>query len=110
MIGIKPQPIPIGCRVHPNICEDANECVYLVAFGIGHVEDEDSWTWFLSKLHDAVGCPKNTMFISDKHLGIKKVIQNAYPEVHHDLCGYHLQKNFKNKFKRDEVSMIFALA
>ncbi|EOY00800.1 Uncharacterized protein TCM_010725 [Theobroma cacao] len=26
------------------VCKDANECIYPVAFGIGHVEDEDSWT------------------------------------------------------------------
>ncbi|XP_021279815.1 uncharacterized protein LOC110413368 [Herrania umbratica] len=56
------------------VCKDENECVYPVAFGISHVEDEDSWTWFLSKLHDAVGCPENTMFISNQHLGIKIAI------------------------------------
>ncbi|EOY03121.1 Uncharacterized protein TCM_017607 [Theobroma cacao] len=53
------------------ICKDENECVYPVAFGISHVQDEDSWTWFLSKLRDAVGCPENTMFISDQHLAVK---------------------------------------
>ncbi|XP_017973139.1 PREDICTED: uncharacterized protein LOC108661376 [Theobroma cacao] len=92
------------------VCKDANECVYPIAFGIGHVEDKDSWTWFLSKLRDAVGCPENTMFISDQHLGIKKAIQNAYPEAHHGLCGYHLKKNFENKFKHDDVCMLFTFA
>ncbi|WRX12264.1 MULE transposase domain - like 3 [Theobroma cacao] len=91
------------------VCKDTNEYVYLVALSIGHVEDEDSWTWFLSKLRDAVGCLENTMFISDQHLDIKKAIQNAYPEAHHGLCGYHLKKNFKNKFKRDDLSMLFTL-
>ncbi|XP_017979855.1 PREDICTED: uncharacterized protein LOC108662786 [Theobroma cacao] len=92
------------------VCKDVNECVCPIAFGIGHVEDENSWMWFLSKLRDAVGCLENTMFIFDQHLNIKKVIQNAYPEAHHGLCEYHLKKNFKNKFKRDDVSMIFTLA
>ncbi|XP_017982385.1 PREDICTED: uncharacterized protein LOC108663291 [Theobroma cacao] len=91
------------------ICKDANECVYLVAFGISHVEDEDSWTWFLSKLRDAIGCPENTMFIFDQYLDMKKVIQNAYLKAHHGLYGYHLKKKFKNKFKRDDVAMIFTL-
>ncbi|WRX20686.1 MULE transposase domain - like 6 [Theobroma cacao] len=77
---------------------------------IGHVEDEDSWTWFLSKLHDTSGCPKNTMFMFDQHLVIKKVIQSAYPEAHHDLCFYHSKQNFKNKFKHDDISMIFTPA
>ncbi|XP_021293380.1 uncharacterized protein LOC110423491 [Herrania umbratica] len=92
------------------VCNNENECVYPVAFGIDHVEDKYSWTWFLSKLRDAIGCLENTIFISDQHLGIKKVIRNAYPEVHHGLCGYHLKKNFKNNFKRDDLSMIFTLA
>ncbi|WRX20639.1 Transposase [Theobroma cacao] len=91
------------------VCKDANECVYLVVFFNGHVEDENSWTLFLSKLRDAVGYPENTMFIFYQHLGIKKAIQNAYPEAHHGLCGYHLKKNFKNKFRSDDVSMIFTL-
>ncbi|WRX12116.1 Transposase [Theobroma cacao] len=92
------------------VCKDANECAYPVAFGIGHVEDEDSWTWYLSKLHYVVSCPKNTMFISNQHLDIKKAIQNAFSEAHHSLCSYHLKKNFKNKFKHDDVSMIFTHA
>ncbi|EOY03034.1 Uncharacterized protein TCM_017441 [Theobroma cacao] len=63
-------------------CKDANECIYLVAFGIGYVEDKDSWMWFLSKLHDVVGCLQNTMFISYQHLsminyGAKKVENKA---------------------------------
>ncbi|EOY08200.1 Uncharacterized protein TCM_022540 [Theobroma cacao] len=47
------------------VCKDAYECVYLVAFGIGHVEDEDSWTWFLSKLRDVIhaGAHANLMRI-----------------------------------------------
>ncbi|XP_017982328.1 PREDICTED: uncharacterized protein LOC108663250 [Theobroma cacao] len=38
------------------VCKDANECVYPATFGIGHIEDEDSWTWFLGKLRDAIYC------------------------------------------------------
>ncbi|XP_017978259.1 PREDICTED: uncharacterized protein LOC108662416 [Theobroma cacao] len=28
------------------VCKDANEQIYPLAFGIGHVEDEESWLWF----------------------------------------------------------------
>jgi len=31
-------------------CKDANEQVYPLAFGFGDVEDEKSWSWFLTKL------------------------------------------------------------
>ncbi|EOY03524.1 Uncharacterized protein TCM_018625 [Theobroma cacao] len=30
------------------ICKDTNKQIYPVAFGIGHIEDEDSWLWFLT--------------------------------------------------------------
>ncbi|WRX26834.1 Transposase [Theobroma cacao] len=45
-----------------------------------------------------------------KQLDIKKVIQNAYLEAHHGLCDYHLKKNFKNKFKGNDVCVLFTLA
>ncbi|WRX24579.1 Transposase [Theobroma cacao] len=51
---------------------------------------------------------KGVLFVA--HLGIKKAIQNAYLEAHHGLCGYHLKKKFKNKFKRDDVCMLFTFA
>ncbi|EOY09599.1 Uncharacterized protein TCM_025014 [Theobroma cacao] len=43
-------------------------------------------------------------------LGIKKAVKNTYPNAHQGLCDYHSQKNLKNKFKRDDVAIIFTLA
>ncbi|EOX99950.1 Uncharacterized protein TCM_009022 [Theobroma cacao] len=36
------------------VCKDANECIYPVAFGISHVEDEDSWMQSFSNLSHAI--------------------------------------------------------
>ncbi|XP_017972557.1 PREDICTED: uncharacterized protein LOC18604681 [Theobroma cacao] len=91
------------------ICKDANEQIYPLAIGIGHVEDEESWSWFLNQLRRAIGCPENAMFIFYKHLGIKNVVEKVYKDAHHDLCNYHLGKNFKNRFKREDVATIFTM-
>ena len=71
-------------------CKDANEQVYPLAFGFGDVEDEKSWSWFLTKLRNVIGCPENCMFISDWHPGIKVAMKKVYPDAHHDLCMYHM--------------------
>lgn len=92
------------------VCKDANEQIYPVAFGIGHVEDEESWSWFLNQLRRAIGCLENAMFISDQHLGIKNAVEKVYKDAHHGLCNYHLGKNVKNRFKREDVAAIFTMA
>ncbi|WRX07696.1 Transposase [Theobroma cacao] len=92
------------------VCKDANEQIYPLAFGIGHVEDEESWSWFLNQLRRVIGCPENAMFISDKHFGIKNAVEKVYKDAHHDLCNYHLGKNVKNRFKCEDVAAIFTMA
>ncbi|XP_017985397.1 PREDICTED: uncharacterized protein LOC108663978, partial [Theobroma cacao] len=91
------------------VCKDANEQIYPLAFGIGHVEDEKSWLWFLNQLRRAIGCPENAMFIFDQHFGIKNVVEKVYKDAHHGLCNYHLGKNVKNRFKREDVAAIFTM-
>ena len=36
-------------------CKDGNNQIYPLAFGIGDSENDASWEWFLTKLHDAIG-------------------------------------------------------
>ncbi|XP_017972762.1 PREDICTED: uncharacterized protein LOC108661289 [Theobroma cacao] len=90
------------------ICKNANKHIYPLAFGIGHVEDEESWSWFLKRR--AIGCLENAMFISDQHLGIKNAVEKVYKDARHSLCNYHLGKNVKNRFKREDVAAIFTMA
>lgn len=53
------------------VCKDPNKCVYLISFGIGHVEKQDLWTWFHMKLCREGGCHENTIFIFYQHVDIK---------------------------------------
>lgn len=47
------------------------------------------------------------MFISDQHLGIENAVEKVYQDAHHGLCNYHLGGNVKNKFKCEDVVVIF---
>ncbi|XP_017980988.1 PREDICTED: uncharacterized protein LOC108663016 [Theobroma cacao] len=90
--------------------KDANEQIYPLAFGIGHVEDEESWSWFLNQLCRAIGCSENAMFIFYQYFGIKNAVEKVFKDAHHSLCNYHLGKNVKNRFKREDVAKIFTMA
>ncbi|KAK3225120.1 hypothetical protein Dsin_004982 [Dipteronia sinensis] len=91
-------------------CSDGNEQVYPLAFGIGHKENRESWTWFLRRFRKCIDCPTDCMFISDQHKGIKKVMRIVYLDAPHGLCVFHLTMNLKNTFKREDVTGIFKRA
>ncbi|KAK2642204.1 hypothetical protein Ddye_023967 [Dipteronia dyeriana] len=79
-----------------SICLDANNQVFPLAYGFGNVEDEMSWTWFLSELKNAIGSPEDCMIISDHQLAIKAGMEKVYPNIPY---GYY--------YKRKVVSLLF---
>ncbi|KAK3211895.1 hypothetical protein Dsin_016601 [Dipteronia sinensis] len=88
-------------------CSDGNEQVYPFAFGIGHKENRESWTWFLRRVRKCIDCPTDCMFIYDQHKGIKKAMRIVYPDAPHGLFVFHLSMNLKNTFKMEDVIGIF---
>ncbi|KAL5550950.1 hypothetical protein UlMin_001126 [Ulmus minor] len=52
--------------------QDGNGQCYPIAWGITDSENEDAWTWFLSKLKEVIGDSDELAFISDMALSIKK--------------------------------------
>ena len=54
--------------------QDGNGQCYSIAWGIIDSENEDAWTWFLSKLKEVIGDSDELAFISDRAPSIKKVI------------------------------------
>ena len=37
---------------------DDNDQIFLIAFGVGHLENDRCWTWFLTELCNVIGCPR----------------------------------------------------
>ncbi|EOX93612.1 Uncharacterized protein TCM_002504 [Theobroma cacao] len=51
---------------------------------------------------------KGILFVA--HLDIKNAIEQVYKDAHHGLSNYHLGKNVKNRFKCEDVAVIFTMA
>ena len=83
--------------------QDGNGQCYPIAWGIVDSENEDAWTWFLSKLKEVIGDSDELAFISDRALSIKKAISNVFDKAHHDACAWHVSQNVKNKFKCADI-------
>ncbi|KAL5574324.1 hypothetical protein UlMin_023921 [Ulmus minor] len=79
--------------------QDGNGQCYPIAWGIVDFENEDAWTWFLSKLKEVIGNSDELAFISDRALSIEKVISNVFDKAHHGACAWHVSQNVRNKFK-----------
>ncbi|KAL6523515.1 hypothetical protein OROGR_017118 [Orobanche gracilis] len=77
------------------VTKDANEQIYPLAFGIGPIENHDSWIWFLTKVRRAYGCTPNTLIVSDQHVSIEHAVSIVFPEATHSLCYYHLSGKIK---------------
>ncbi|XP_057802661.1 uncharacterized protein LOC131017932 [Salvia miltiorrhiza] len=72
------------------VTKDGNEQVFPMAFGVGPIENDESWTWFLSRLRMAYGQNAETLIVSDAHISIANAVKAVYPDAAHGLCYYHL--------------------
>ncbi|XP_022892227.1 uncharacterized protein LOC111407136 [Olea europaea var. sylvestris] len=57
--------------------QDANNSIYIFAFGIGDSENDASWTWFFKNLRKAYGYREGLCFVSDRHNSIKNAIEKS---------------------------------
>ncbi|XP_057807889.1 uncharacterized protein LOC131022422 [Salvia miltiorrhiza] len=72
------------------VTKDGNEQMFPMAFGIGPIENDESWKWFLYQLKMAYGQNSETLIVSDAHISIQNVVKEVYPHAAHGLCYYHL--------------------
>ncbi|KAK2645303.1 hypothetical protein Ddye_020498 [Dipteronia dyeriana] len=83
-------------------CKDGDEHAYHIAFGVGNGEIENSWTWFLERLREAIGEVGGMIFVSDSHANIAKALSIVYPNVPHSYCSTSKQFNLE----MDEIKKI----
>ncbi|KAL3640142.1 hypothetical protein CASFOL_015110 [Castilleja foliolosa] len=78
------------------VTQDGNNQIFLLAAGIGHVENDETWTWFLRNLERAYGSPDDLLIISDGAKSISNAIERAFPRAKHGLCVVHIIRNLKS--------------
>ncbi|KAH6788984.1 hypothetical protein C2S51_003990 [Perilla frutescens var. frutescens] len=87
------------------VTKDDNEHILPVAVGLGPIENDESWIWFLAHVHMALGDIDDLPIISDQHQSIKNVVEAVFPRATHRLCYYHLKNKMTKRGKH--VTMLF---
>ncbi|KAH6836963.1 hypothetical protein C2S53_013439 [Perilla frutescens var. hirtella] len=87
------------------VMKDGNEQILPVAVGLGPIENDESWIWFLAHLHMALGDIDDLLIISDQHQSIKNAVQAPFFRAKHGLCYYHLKNKMTKRGKH--VMMLF---
>ncbi|XP_057802984.1 uncharacterized protein LOC131018277 [Salvia miltiorrhiza] len=77
------------------VTKDGNEAVFPLAIGVGPIENDESWKWFMSHLRGACGEPDNLLIVSDAHVSIANAVKSEFPNATHGICYYHLLNKMK---------------
>ncbi|KAH6766278.1 hypothetical protein C2S52_017261 [Perilla frutescens var. hirtella] len=75
------------------VTKDGNEQCFPLAIGVGPIENDAVWTWFLTEFKKAFGDRDELVIVSDQHVSIKNAVKAVYPNAVHGLCYYHIAKN-----------------
>ncbi|KAG7559341.1 Zinc finger SWIM-type [Arabidopsis thaliana x Arabidopsis arenosa] len=98
-----------GCLVAAS-AQDANFQVFPLAFGIVNSENDEAWTWFMTKLTDVVPDEPDLVFVSDRHASIYASIRKVYPMASHAACVVHLKRNIIAIFKNEALGSLVSSA
>lgn len=86
---------------------DADGGLFPLAFGVVDVENDDSWTWFLSELHQILEvnteCMPEFIFLSDGQKGIMDALRRKFPTSSHAFCMRHLTESIGKEFKNSRL-------
>lgn len=86
---------------------DADGGLFPLAFGVVDVENDDSWTWFLSELHQILEvnteCMPEFIFLSDGQKGIMDAVRRKFPTSSHAFCMRHLTESIGKEFKNSRL-------
>jgi hypothetical protein len=78
---------------------DGHNWLYPVCVGVFDSEDSDNWSWFMSKLREAIGSPTSLTISTDAGLAIMGAVSEVFPEAEHRECMFHLVTNFKKRYR-----------
>lgn len=79
---------------------DANYGIYPLAMCVVDNENTESWTYFMEKLYEQIGCNggEGLCFMSDRQKGILNALERVFPHALKRYCCRHIYSNFKQKF------------
>ncbi|KAF6163652.1 hypothetical protein GIB67_036112 [Kingdonia uniflora] len=90
---------------------DADDGLFLLAFGIVDVQNDENWMWFLSELHKLLEMntekiPLLTLFSNEKK-GIVDGVKRKFPSASHRFCMRHLSNEIGQEFRNSRLIQLF---
>ncbi|KAK7368888.1 hypothetical protein VNO80_10921 [Phaseolus coccineus] len=86
---------------------DADGGLFPLAFGVVDVENDESWTWFLSELHGVLEGNTEYMpefiFLSDGQKGITDAVRSKFPSSSPAFCMRYLTESIGKEFKNSRL-------
>ncbi|XP_025617129.1 uncharacterized protein [Arachis hypogaea] len=97
------------------IAQDGNSNILPVAFALVEGENAESWSFFLSHLHEHVTPQPGLLVISDRHNGIKASLEAPDggwlpPAAYRAFCIRHVAANFALTFKGKDARRLLVNA
>ncbi|CAN6439453.1 unnamed protein product [Victoria cruziana] len=81
---------------------DGDGALFPLAFGVVDEENDESWMWFLSELHNLLEMNTENMprltILSDRQKGIVDGVEANFPTAFHGFCMRHLSESFRKEF------------
>lgn len=78
---------------------DGNNWMFLVAVGLFQSETEADWTWFMQKLHRAIGPMQPLAVCTDASKGLTNVVKKVFIHAEQRECFGHMRLNLIKKFQ-----------
>jgi len=85
---------------------DANFQVYPLGFAVVDSENDDSWTWFFTKLERITADNKTLTILSDRHSSILVTVKRVFRQANHGACIIHLCRNIQAKYKNKALTQL----
>ena len=83
--------------------QDGNSKCYPIAQGIVDFKNEDSRTWFLTRLKEVISDTDELVFVLDRAQSIKNVVSTFFNNAQHGAYAWHVAQNVNNKFKYGDI-------
>ena len=91
---------------------DGESHIVPLAIGIGPIENEENWRFFLMNLRQAIPnlCRSDIVIMHDRQKGIENAQSSILPNTYESICVYHLEKNVNAMYKSKFMGKIWAAA
>ncbi|TXG66797.1 hypothetical protein EZV62_008072 [Acer yangbiense] len=85
------------------VCMDGNDQIFPLAFGVGDLETNEVWEWFLTRLHKAISEVDDLVIVSDRKGSITIGVEKVFPNSFHGACAVHLERNMVGHYGRNKA-------